>query len=116
LAVEKASRAPGGVEQAVRVAALVAETEVLREGQRRSLVAAADARALLALGGGMPLAAERLAQGGGAAMHARFVRDIGGLQADDVLRLAGQWESWLRSKDALAAGFGLPELADWMQR
>ncbi len=78
--------------------------------------AAADARALLALGGGMPLAAERLAQGGGAAMHARFVRDIGGLQADDVLRLAGQWESWLRSKDALAAGFGLPELADWMQR
>lgn len=76
----------------------------------------ADARALLALGGGMPLAAERLAQGGGAAMHARFVRDIGGLQADDVLRLAGQWESWLRSKDALAAGFGLPELADWMQR
>ena len=78
--------------------------------------AAADARALLALGGGMPLAAERLAQGGGAAMHARFVRDIGGLQADDVLRLAGQWESWLRSKDALAAGFGLPELTDWMQR
>jgi DNA polymerase-3 subunit delta' len=78
--------------------------------------AAADARALLALGGGMPLAAERLAQGGGAAMHARFVRDLGGLQAADVLRLAGQWEAWLRSKDALAAGFGLPELTDWMQR
>jgi hypothetical protein len=44
LAVEKASRAPGGVEHAVRVAALVAETEVLREAQRRSFVAAADAR------------------------------------------------------------------------
>ncbi|ACR01104.1 DNA polymerase III subunit delta' [Thauera aminoaromatica] len=78
--------------------------------------AAADARALLALGGGMPLAAERLAQGGGAAMHARFVRDIAGLQGADALRLAGQWEAWLRSKDALAAGFGLPELTDWMQR
>ncbi|HNC68636.1 MAG TPA: DNA polymerase III subunit delta', partial [Thauera aminoaromatica] len=70
----------------------------------------------LALGGGMPLAAERLAQGGGAAMHARFVRDIAGLQGADALRLAGQWEAWLRSKDALAAGFGLPELTDWMQR
>ena len=73
-------------------------------------------RAMLALGGGMPLAAERLAEGGGAALHARFVRDIGGLQPADVLRLAGQWEAWLRSKEALAAGFGLPELADWMQR
>jgi DNA polymerase-3 subunit delta' len=74
------------------------------------------ARAMLALGGGMPLAAERLAEGGGTALHARFVRDIGGLQPADVLRLAGQWEAWLRSKEALAAGFGLPELADWMQR
>ena len=73
-------------------------------------------RAMLALGGGMPLAAERLAEGGGAALHARFVRDVGGLQPADVLRLAGQWEAWLRSKEALAAGFGLPELADWMQR
>lgn len=75
-----------------------------------------DTRALLALGGGMPLAAERLAQAGGAALHARFVRDIGALQAADALRLAAQWETWLRSKEVLAAGFGLPELADWMQR
>ena len=73
-------------------------------------------RAMLALGGGMPLAAERLAEGGGAALHARFMRDVGGLQPADVLRLAGQWEAWLRSKEALAAGFGLPELAGWMQR
>lgn len=75
-----------------------------------------EARALLAIGGGMPLAAERLAQAGAAAMHARFVRDIGGLQPADVLRLAAQWEAWLKSKEALAAGFGLAELADWMQR
>jgi DNA polymerase-3 subunit delta' len=76
----------------------------------------AETRALLALGGGMPLAAERLAQVGGAALHARFVRDIGGLQAGEVLRLAAQWETWLKSKEALAAGFGLPELCAWMQR
>jgi DNA polymerase III subunit delta' len=47
---------------------------------------------------------------------ARFVRDIGGLRASDALKLAGQWEQWLKSKEALAAGFGLPELSDWMQR
>lgn len=75
-----------------------------------------DTQALLALGGGMPLAAERLAQAGGGALLARFVRDIGGLQAADVLRLAGQWEAWLKAKDTAAAGFGLPELSDWMQR
>lgn len=75
-----------------------------------------DTQALLALGGGMPLAAERLAQAGGGALLARFVRDIGALQAADVLRLAGQWEAWLKSKDAIALGFGLPELADWMLR
>lgn len=75
-----------------------------------------DTQALLALGGGMPLAAERLAQAGGGALLARFVRDIGGLQAADVLRVAGQWEAWLKSKEAAAAGFGLPELSDWMLR
>ena len=64
----------------------------------------------------MPLAAERLAEAGGGALLARFVRDIGGLQAADVLRLAGQWEAWLKSKEATASGFGLPELSDWMQR
>lgn len=72
--------------------------------------------ALLAIAGGMPLAAERMAQNGSAALLERFVRDIGALQPKDALRLAGQWEVWLKSKEALAAGFGLPELADWMQR
>ncbi len=72
--------------------------------------------ALLAISGGMPLAAERLAQGGGGALFERFVRDLGQLSAGDALKLAGQWEAWLKSKDVLAAGFGLPELVDWMQR
>ena len=39
------------------------------------------------------------AQGGGAAMHrALSVRDIAGLQGADALRLAGQWDTWLRSE------------------
>ena len=73
-------------------------------------------QSLLAIAGGMPLAAERMAENGSAALLERFVRDLSGLQASDVLRLAGQWEAWLKSKEALAAGFGFPELADWMQR
>lgn len=72
--------------------------------------------ALLALGGGMPLAAERLAVVGGDLLLERFVRDLAHLRANEVLRLAGQWEQWLKSKEALAAGFGVPELVDWMQR
>lgn len=76
----------------------------------------AGGRALLALGGGMPLAAERLAQAGGEALLQRFVNDLDKLQPAQALKLAGQWEAWLKSKEALAAGFGLPELVDWMQR
>ncbi|WP_068636556.1 DNA polymerase III subunit delta' [Thauera butanivorans] len=78
--------------------------------------AAPSMQALLAIGGGMPLAAERMAQRGADALLDRFVRDVSGLQAADALRIAGQWEAWLKSKEALAAGFGLPELTDWMQR
>ncbi|MCV2217901.1 DNA polymerase III subunit delta' [Thauera sp. Sel9] len=78
--------------------------------------AAPSMQALLAIGGGMPLAAERMAQRGADALLDRFVRDISNLQAADALRIAGQWEAWLKSKEALAAGFGLPELTDWMQR
>ena len=32
------------------------------------------------------------------------------------LRLAGEWESWLKSKDALACGFDMPTLVGWLQR
>lgn len=75
-----------------------------------------DATELLAVVGGMPLAAARLAEADGAAFLGRFVRDLAGLPGGDPLRLAGQWETWLKSKEALAAGFGMPQLIDWMQR
>ncbi|THF56515.1 DNA polymerase III subunit delta' [Pseudothauera rhizosphaerae] len=76
----------------------------------------ANAGALLALTGGLPLAAERLAEQGAGSLFARFVRDVASLPGEDPLRLAGQWESWLKSKEALAAGFNMPALVDWMQR
>ncbi len=71
---------------------------------------------LLALCGGAPLAAERLAAVGGADLLRRFVADLSQPGGADALKLAGQWESWLKSKEALAASFGLPQLIDWMQR
>jgi len=71
---------------------------------------------LLALTGGMPLAAQRLAQNGSDVLLKRFVKDLAQLPAGDPLRLAGQWESWLKSKEALAAGFGMVQLVEWMQR
>ncbi|MDT3669067.1 MAG: DNA polymerase III subunit delta' [Aromatoleum sp.] len=71
---------------------------------------------LLALTGGMPLAAQRLAGRGASTLRARFVRDLAQLPAGDPLKLAGQWDAWLKSKEALAAGFGIVQLVDWMQR
>ncbi|TVT54805.1 MAG: DNA polymerase III subunit delta' [Azoarcus sp. PHD] len=73
-----------------------------------------EMQGLLALAGGMPLAAKRLAEQGGVGLLERFVRDLSG--DPDALRLAGQWEAWLKSKEALAAGFGLSTLVEWMQR
>ena len=74
----------------------------------------ADMAHLLDLAGGLPLAASRLSAQGGGALLERFVRDLSG--DPDALKLAGQWESWLKSKEAIAAGFSLPMLVDWMQR
>lgn len=71
--------------------------------------------ALLALSGGLPLAAERMEAVGMENMLERFVRDLGKLRSDDCVRLAGEWETWLKSKDAQKAAFELPQLIDWMQ-
>ncbi|MFN3988324.1 MAG: DNA polymerase III subunit delta' [Rhodocyclaceae bacterium] len=86
-----------------------------------ALVAWADGldrhgRALLAVGGGMPLAATRSAERGIGPLLERFVRDLASLPGADPLRTAGQWDNWLKSKEAAAAGFGMVQLADWMLR
>lgn len=75
-----------------------------------------QAAALLALAGGLPLAAERMAAQGLGSVLGRFMRDIAQLPAGDPLRLAAQWDAWLKSKEALTAGFGMVTLADWMLR
>lgn len=75
-----------------------------------------DGQALLAACGGMPLAAERMADKGLGAMLTRFVRDVSGLPDSDPLALAGQWEAWLKSRDASASGLDMVQLVDWMQR
>lgn len=75
-----------------------------------------DAAALLAFCGGMPLAAAALAKGGGLAAMRRFADDIASIPGKPPLRLAGEWEAWLKSKDSLASGFDMPTLVMWLQR
>lgn len=71
---------------------------------------------LLALCSGMPVAAAELAGGIGPAALSRFVRDILSLERADPVALAGAWETWLKSKESQAAGFGVPQLVGWLQR
>lgn len=75
-----------------------------------------EAEALLAFCGGMPLAAVEMAEGGAGAARARFISDISKLPDKPPMRLAGEWEAWLKSKESVAAGFDLPTLVSWMQR
>jgi DNA polymerase-3 subunit delta' len=65
---------------------------------------------LLALCGGMPLAARRLSAQGGRVLFERFISDLGTNEIDP-LRLAAQWEAWLK-KDKIS----LVTLVEWMQR
>ncbi|WP_374481232.1 DNA polymerase III subunit delta' [Zoogloea sp.] len=76
----------------------------------------ADADVLLAFAGGMPLAASELAEGGGAAALRRFVADVSAVPAKAPLRLAGEWDSWLKSKDAQSTGLDMATLTSWLQR
>lgn len=71
--------------------------------------------ALAHVEGGMPLAAERLAAVGMADHFERFMRDIEALSQQDALVLAGQWESWLKSREAMDSRFDMPHLLRWMQ-
>ena len=71
---------------------------------------------LLALCGGIPLAARRLSAQGGGVLFERFISDLD-VDGIDPLRLAAQWETWLKKdKTVLATGFSLIMLVEWMQR
>jgi DNA polymerase-3 subunit delta' len=92
------------------------DAAALRRWQAEQGEAARVPASLLALCGGMPLAARRLAAQGIEPLAERFANDLAEGEIDP-LRLAGQWENWLKKdKTALAAGFNLPMLVDWMQR
>lgn len=92
---------------------LPAATEVLPWLQREFPATPPE---LLALTGGAPLAAARLGEQGGRALRARLVADLAGLAGGDPLRLAGQWEAWLKSREAASAGLDMATLVSWFQR
>lgn len=75
-----------------------------------------EAAVWLGFTGGMPVAASDFVKGPLAAQRERFVRDIAGLPGREPVQLAGEWDAWLRSKDAQAAGMDMPRLADWLLR
>lgn len=75
-----------------------------------------DAEALLGFSSGLPLAAATIAGGPLAEARKRFMRDMQGLGRGDPLKLAGEWEAWLKSKAALEAGLTLTVLVSWLQR
>ncbi len=79
-------------------------------------VQTAGGDALLALCGGMPVAAADLAAADGDALRARFVADVLSMPRKDPLMLAGDWEAWLRPKKGTPDAFALPRLVDWMLR
>jgi len=79
-----------------------------------------NADLLLAFAGGMPLAAASLASGGAAQHFAHFLSGLQTSSATNALRLAAQWESWLReSKDESAKTtdqIDMPGLITWLQK
>ena len=77
---------------------------------------AASADALLALCGGMPVAAADLAAADGEALRARFLTDVLSVPRKDPLMLAGDWDAWLRPKKGAGGHLELPRLIDWMLR
>lgn len=61
------------------------------------------AQDLLAVAGGMPLAARDLAQGELAERHKAFLANVAQPTVSDPLTLAGQWETWVKPPKAGAA-------------
>lgn len=75
-----------------------------------------NAAALLGFCSGLPLAALELAQSPMGEARNRFARDMAALASGDPLKLAGEWEAWLKSKAAQEMGLTLTILMSWLQR
>lgn len=76
----------------------------------------AGAEELLALAGGMPLAAQKLAEGNLPARRQRFLAAVGDPQRQDILRLAGELEGWLKPPKGMEADLDMPVLVEWLQK
>lgn len=72
--------------------------------------------ALLGFASGLPLAALTFVGGPLAEARQRFAKDMLALPTTDPLKLAGQWESWLKAKDADKNGLSMSLLLGWLQR
>ncbi len=74
------------------------------------------AEELLALAGGMPLAALALASGKLPTYRRRFLAAVSDPLRQDMLRLAGELEGWLKPPKGAEADLDMAQLVDWMQK
>lgn len=77
---------------------------------------AANPDAVLGFASGLPLAALTFVDGPLAEARQRFARDMVALPKTDPLKLAGQWEAWLKAKDSEKTGMSMTLLVSWLQR
>jgi DNA polymerase III subunit delta' len=77
---------------------------------------AAESEALLGFASGLPLAALEFVKGPQADARSRFAKDMLALPKSDPLKLAAQWDTWLKAKDAEKQGLSLLLLVSWLQR
>jgi DNA polymerase-3 subunit delta' len=76
----------------------------------------AGAEELLALAGGMPLAAQKLAEGNLPARRQRFLAAVANPAGQDILRLAGELEGWLKPPKGMEADLDMTVLLEWLQK
>lgn len=72
--------------------------------------------ALLGFASGLPIAALSFSEGALQEARKRFADDMLALPKSDPLKLAGQWESWLKGKDSEKTGVNMSLLMGWLQR
>ncbi|WP_018606223.1 DNA polymerase III subunit delta' [Uliginosibacterium gangwonense] len=75
-----------------------------------------DAEALLGFCSGLPLLVERMHQQGLDEARRQFATELVRLPNSDPLKLAAQWETRLKAKDADERGLSLALLISWIQR
>ncbi|MDD5296512.1 MAG: DNA polymerase III subunit delta' [Rhodocyclaceae bacterium] len=88
--------------------------EAARAWLRQEKLTGADE--LLALAGGMPLAAQKLAAGKLPERRKRFLAAVADPLRQDMVRLAGELEGWQKQVKGVEADLDMPVLVDWLQK